>query len=312
MKVLFLDTVHPVLEQRLTKSGMECIDGTSSSLDSLFSLGATVEGLVVRSRFNLDEKFLRHFPVLKFIARAGAGMETIDEVYCQERKIQLFNAPEGNRTAVAEHALGMLLSLFNKLSKGDKEVREGTWEREGNRGLEIAGKTVGVIGFGNNGSEFAKILSGFDCKILAYDKYRSNFGTEHIQEVALETIFEQADIVSFHIPQTEESIFMGNTAFFSRFQKPIYLINLSRGKIVSLEAVWEGIEQQKIKGACLDVLELENKSFEQAFNEKKLPFYLENLLQSDKVLFSPHVGGWTVESYYKLSAVLVDKILASF
>lgn len=312
MKVLFLDTVHPVLEQRLTKSGMECIDGTSSSLDSLFSLGATVEGLVVRSRFNLDEKFLRHFPVLKFIARAGAGMETIDEVYCQERKIQLFNAPEGNRTAVAEHALGMLLSLFNKLSKGDKEVREGTWEREGNRGLEIAGKTVGVIGFGNNGSEFAKILSGFDCKILAYDKYRSNFGTEHIQEVALETIFEQADIVSFHIPQTEESIFMGNTAFFSRFQKPIYLINLSRGKIVSLEAVWEGIEQQKIKGACLDVLELENKSFEQAFNEKKLPFYLENLLQSDKVLFSPHVGGWTVESYYKLSAVLADKILASF
>lgn len=310
MKILFLDRVHPILEQRLTANGYTCIDGTETELSELNL--QDIAGIVVRSRVNLDETFLKNAPKLKFIARSGAGMETIDEEYCQQQNITLFNAPEGNRTAVAEHALGMILSLFNKLSKGNDEVRNGVWNREDNRGIELSGKTIGIIGFGNNGSEFAKLLSGFDCPILAYDKYKQNFGTNRIQEVDLETIFEQADIVSFHIPQTPETLYFANTDFFQKFKKPIYLINLSRGKIVQLEDLLTAVTNGKILGACLDVLEIENKKFEQQFAEKQLPTAISELLKNDKILFSPHVGGWTAESYFKLSDVLADKILGTF
>lgn len=309
MNILFLDKVHPILEQRLTLNGFTCIDGTEMSLEQLQQMVFHCIGIVVRSRMPMDASFLQFAPHLQFIARAGAGMETIDEVHCEQRGITLLNAPEGNRVAVAEHALGMLLCLFNKLKQADAQVRNGLWDREANRGIEITGKTIGIIGFGNNGSQLAKILSGFDCQILAHDKYKKNFGTERIQEVDLEQIFENADIVSFHVPQTEETLFMGNELFFNQFKKPIYLIQLSRGKIISLTDLVGAMQKKIVLGACLDVLEIENTSFEDHFQNNTLPTALNSLLKSDAVLFSPHVAGWTVESYYKLSNVLAEKIL---
>jgi len=214
MRILFLDEVHPILSERLIKAGHTCIQATQSSLEETKKAVVNADGIVIRARFRLDEDILQHAKQLKFIARSGAGMENIDANYCKSRNIQLYNAPEGNRNAVGEHALGMLLSLLNNLNKGDKEVRSGKWDREGNRGEELDGKTVGIIGFGNNGRAFAKKLRGFEVNVLAYDKYKTNFGNEFVQEARLEDIYKNADIVSFHIPQNEETIFMGNTSFF--------------------------------------------------------------------------------------------------
>lgn len=308
-KVVFIDTVHPILNKRLTEKGFLCIDASSFSFDLCVESLKDAYGMVIRSRFPVDEKLLCKAISLRFIARSGAGMENIDEAYCTKKSIVLFNAPEGNKNAVAEHALGMLLALFNQLKKGDEEVRKGIWDREGNRGVELDGKTVGIIGYGNNGSAFAKKLSGFDVRILAYDKYKSNFGGGQVQESSMETIFEQADMVSFHIPQNEETLFMGNTLFFQQFKKPFYLINLSRGKIVKIADLLQAIDQNRIIGACLDVLEVENSSFE-ALNSMEVSPEMNDLLHRKNVLFSPHVGGWTTESYFKLSNVLADKILA--
>ena len=310
-KVLFLDTVHPILEERLTASGFECIDATLLPIESIKPLLKDAFGIVIRSRFTMDSNFLQHAPNLKFIARSGAGMENIDEAYCSERNIQLFNAPEGNRNAVSEHAIGMLLALFNKLVKSDNEVRSGKWDREGNRGVELDGKTVGIIGYGNNGSAFAKKLRGFDVTVLAYDKYKSGFGNQFIHESSLEDLFTNADIVSFHIPQNEETLFMANDEFFSNFKKNVYLINLSRGKIVQTSALVKALKSGSILGACLDVLEYEKSSFE-SFFEQVIPSDFKYILESEKTLLSPHVGGWTHESYYKLSDVLADKVLDNF
>ena len=235
-------------------------------------------------------------------------MENIDIEYCKSRNITLHNAPEGNRNALGEHALGMLLSLLNHLNKGDKEVRSGKWDREGNRGEELDGKTVGIIGFGNNGQAFAKKLRGFDVDVLAYDKYKSNFGNEYVQEVSLDEIFEKADVVSFHIPQNTETLFMGDDSFFKSFKKPIYVLNLSRGKIVATEALVNALKSQQVIAAGLDVLEYEKSSFE-SFFEQELPSAFQYLLNAENVILSPHVGGWTKESYFKLSDVLADKIL---
>ncbi len=311
MKVLFIDSVHEILAQRLTAHDFECIDGTSWSRDKCIEELESIEGIVVRSRFPMDESFLSHAPNLKFIARSGAGMENIDLDYTTKKEIICFNAPEGNRNAVAEHALGMLLNLFNRLLIADREVRKGVWEREGNRGIELDGKTVGIIGYGNNGSAFAQKLAGFNVTILAYDKHKVNFGTEKVKESTMEEIFEKSDVVSFHIPQNEETMFMADHTFFHSFKKSIYLINLSRGKIVSTRALVSGLETGKILGACLDVLEYESSSFENAIQQEKAA-PLQYLLDSDKVILSPHVGGWTKESYFKLSNVLADKILAEF
>ena len=308
MKVVFIDQVHEVLEQRLKVSGFEVIDASRSSREECKPLVADAGGIVIRSRFPMDEDFLKHAPELLFIARSGAGMENIDTEYTEKRGIVCFNAPEGNRNAVAEHALGMLLALFNHLHTADQEVRSGLWRREENRGEELAGKTVGIIGYGNNGSAFAKVLRGFNTKVLAFDKYKKGFGDEWVHEVSLETLQKEADIISFHIPQTEETTFWFNKTFVEAVRKPFFLINLSRGKIVSTKALVEGLKSGKIRGACLDVLEYEKSSFENAFNEQNTPA-LEYLLKSTNVILSPHVGGWTKESYFKLSNVLADKIL---
>jgi D-3-phosphoglycerate dehydrogenase len=259
----------------------------------------------------MDANLLDAAPNLKFIARSGAGMENIDLDYCAKRNIQLFNAPEGNRNAVGEHALGMLLALMNNLVTADAEVRSGKWDREGNRGIELDGKTVGIIGYGNNGEAFAKKLRGFDVQILAYDKYKSNFGNKFVQESTLEELYANADVISFHIPQNEETLFWANDLFFESIQKPFFLLNLSRGKIVETKALLKAIENGKVLGAGLDVLEFEKASFENFF-DGNMPEAFQQLLASKKVILSPHVGGWTNESYFKLSAVLADKILNYF
>lgn len=307
-KVVFIDTVHSVLAERLSQNGFHCIDATQKSCEECAELIQDAVGIVIRSRFRMDENFLSNAEQLKFIARSGAGMENIDIDYCQSRGIELFNAPEGNRNAVAEHALGMLLALFNKLRLADAEVRNGVWNREKNRGIELDGKTVGIIGFGNNGSAFAKKLQGFDVEIIAYDKYKTGFGNQFVKESTMEEIFQKADIVSFHIPQTEETLFWANEAFFSRFEKPIFVINLARGKIIETSALVRAMKENRVLGACLDVLEYEKTSFE-SFFDGKITSEFQYLLNSDQVLFSPHVGGWTHESYFKLSNVLADKIL---
>jgi len=308
MRVLFLDTVHPILQDKLTEYGLECIDGTTLNVQACKDILPTINGIVVRSRFKLDEPLLQFAQKLQFIARSGAGMENIDLNYCKKKKIKLFNAPEGNKTAVAEHALAMLLNLFNNINRADQQIRNGIWNREENRGVELTGKTIGIIGFGNNGSAFAKVLSGFDCKILVYDKYKSNFGTKNIQESSLETIYQDAEIISFHIPQNEETIYFADNVFFQSVRNPFYLINVSRGKIVQTRALVDALQKGKVLGAALDVLEYEQSSFEQIFDGER-PKDFQYLIQSDRVILSPHVAGWTQESYFKLSNILAEKII---
>jgi D-3-phosphoglycerate dehydrogenase len=304
-QVVFIDTVHPILQQRLENAGYQCIDATDFSKEQCMASIEIAQGIVIRSRFRMDEMFLKNAKSLEFIARSGAGMENIDEAYCESRGIELFNAPEGNRNAVAEHALGMLLNLFRHIKKGDAEVRTGIWDREGNRGVELDGKTVGIIGFGNNGSAFARKLSGFDVQVLAYDKYKKVANLGQVEEASMERIFEEADVVSFHVPQTEETLFWGNADFFNSFAKPIYLLNMSRGKIIKTQDLLDAIDQGKVLGACLDVLEFESTSFSEIDKNETL----NQLLNHPKVLLSPHIAGWTQESYFLLSDVLADKIL---
>jgi D-3-phosphoglycerate dehydrogenase len=311
MKIIFLDSVHPILEERLVAANHQCILSIDSDFESTKNLISDAEGIVIRSRFPMDAKLLDFAPNLKFIARSGAGMENIDLEYCNKGNIQLFNAPEGNRNAVGEHALGMLLALMNHLVTADAEVRSGKWDREGNRGIELDGKTVGIIGYGNNGEAFAKKLRGFDVQILAHDKYKNNFGNEFVKESTLDELYANADVISFHIPQNEETLFWANDTFFESTQKPFFLLNLSRGKIVETKALLKAIENGKVLGAGLDVLEFEKSSFENFF-DGNMPESFQNLLASKKVILSPHVGGWTNESYFKLSDVLADKILQHF
>lgn len=312
-RIAFLDTVHPVLEQGLVQLGWVCDDLTQTSELQIKSVLSDYQGIVIRSRFPMNEAFLQSADKLEFIARSGAGIENIDVPYCESRGIILFNAPEGNRNAVAEHALGMLLSLFNHLKKGDLEIRQGIWDREGNRGVELDGKTVGIIGYGNNGTAFAKKLRGFDVKILAHDKYKSGFGDQYVTEATLSEIQESADVLSLHVPLTPLTKGMINNRFIHQMNHSFYLINLSRGTIVNTADLMNALETGKVKGACLDVLEYEKASFENMFDEaNEMPLPFKYLIHADNVLLSPHVGGWTNTSYFKLSAVLLDKIVAYY
>lgn len=309
-KIAIVDEVHSILIEKLSRKGFDCVDLTNESQTHIESIIHEFIGIVIRSKFPLNESFLKNAVSLEFIARSGAGMENIDIDYCNTKNIELFNAPEGNRNAVGEHALGMLLSLFNNLNKGDKEIRRGVWDREGNRGIELEGKTVGLVGYGNNGKALAKKMQGFEVRILAYDKYKTNFSDDYVQESSMKAIFEHADILSFHIPQNEETIYLADDVFFRQFKKKIYLINLSRGKIVKTKVLVDNLKKGKVKGACLDVLEYEKTSFENVFSDiDNLNSDFKYLLNSKNVILSPHVGGWTIESYYKLSNVLVNKIL---
>ena len=310
-KVVFIDSVHSILADRLSAAGFECSLQTKTSFEDLVPHLFDAIGIVIRSRFTVDKDFLKHCPGLQFIARSGSGLENIDTVRCKELNIRLYNSPEGNKNAVAEHALGMLLNLMNRINKADQEVRNGLWLRVDNRGEELDGKTVGIIGYGNNGAAFAKKLSGFDIKLMAYDKYKTGFGNHFVQECTLEAIQQQADVLSFHIPQNNETKGYFDENFLDCMQKRFYLLNLSRGKIVRTRALVSGLQSGKIKGAGLDVLEFEQKSFE-SFFEQDLPQEFAYLIAQKNVCLTPHVGGWTTESYVALSSVLADKILADF
>ena len=310
-KVVFIDIVHAILFERLQKLGYHCVDATNyTEIEVKESIKDTF-GIVIRAKYKLNEDFLKFSTKLGFIARSGSGLENIDMDYCEKHQIAVFNSPEGNRNAVAEHGLGMLLSLFNRLNKGDQEVRNGIWNRDDNRGIELEGKTIGLIGYGNNGSALAKKLEGFDCKVLAYDKYKQNFSNRNVIEASMEEIFTQAEVLSFHVPLTEETNQLFDEAFIEKFHQPFYLLNLARGKIVHTKSLVEGLKSGKVLGACLDVLEYEPSDFSSFFTNQ-LPEELCFLFQQQNVLFSPHVAGWTHESYYKLSAVLADKIEQTF
>jgi D-3-phosphoglycerate dehydrogenase len=310
-KVLFIDSVHPILEERLQVLGYACDHDLTSSKREIEKKISAYFGIVIRSRFTIDQSFFDKATSLKFVARSGSGLENINVVYAKKKGIQVFNSPEGNKDAVGEHCIGMLLMLFNQLKKGDKEVRKGIWDREGNRGLEIAGKTIAIIGYGNMGKAFAKKLSGFDCKVIVHDKYKTGFSNEHVNEVALDVIYQEADIVSIHIPLSEETYHYVDEAFISKFTKPIYLINTARGNNVCLADLVGLIKSKKVIGACLDVLEYETKSFE-TIKEEELPEEFNFLAESNNVILGPHVAGWTKESYVKLSSFLADKIKKEF
>lgn len=308
-RILFIDSNHPILHQELQKAGFTCDLQYEWSKEKVMQELHNYMGVVIRSRFKLDKEFLDKGPNLRFIARAGAGMENIDVPYAHKLGIHCLHAPEGNRDAVGEHAIGMLLMLLNNLNRADREVREGIWIREGNRGREIQGKTIGIIGYGNMGSAFAKRLKGFDCKVLAYDKYKKDFSDDYAKEATMQELFEQADIISLHLPLTEETHYLANGYFFKKFKKNIYLINTARGKNVNTEELVEQIKAGKVLGACLDVLEYESVSFE-ALDASKLPEPFKYLIKSDKVVLTPHIAGWTFESHEKIAQVLVRKILA--
>lgn len=310
-KVLFIDSVHPILEERLTKLGVVCEHDYQSPKAAIEAKISNYDGVVIRSRFTLDNTFFDAATNLKFIARSGAGLENIDVAYAEKVGVKIIHSPEGNMDAVGEHSIGALLMLFNQLKKGDAEVRKGIWDREGNRGLELSGKTVGIIGFGFMGSSFAKKLMGFDCTILAYDKYKTGFGTPQFQEVSLEELKAKSDIISIHLPLTTETHYYVNADFINSCTKPFYLINTARGNQVKTADLVKALKSGKILGACLDVLEYETKSFE-TISAAQLPEDFVYLTQSEKVVLSPHVAGWTVESYIKLSSVLADKIETTY
>ncbi len=312
MNILFLDTSHKILWQKFTEAGFRCYSNYTSGFPELKNDLIHADGVIIRSRLSINEKFLSHAPRLKFIGRVGAGMENIDLAAAKNRGIQCFNSPEGNRDAVGEHALGMLLCLLNKIRIADAEVRKGLWRREENRGIEIKEKTVGIIGYGNMGSAFAQRLKGFETHVIAYDKYKFNYSDDFVKEVQLEELFERSDVVSLHIPLTPETQDMVNDSFLNSFKKDIYLINTARGKVVNSVSLVDALKNGKVKGAALDVLEYEKKSFESLLEQNKLPASYEYLTASDRVLLTPHIAGWTMESAIKLSSILADKILKAF
>ena len=307
MKILFIDTVHPFLKQELEKQNYICDTAYDKSKTEIQKIIHNYQGVIIRSRFIIDKEFIDYASELKFIARAGSGLENIDVDYAESKNINCYTAAEGNQQAVAEHALGMLLSLFNNLNKADQEIRTGIWKREENRGRELAQKTIGIIGYGNNGAAFSEVLKGFDVTILAYDKYL----TKYPYQSTMESIYNQANIVSLHVPLTAETVYLVNDDFIHKFEKDFYLINTARGKCVNTKDLVSALENGKIKGACLDVLEYEKTSFEN-LSQKGFTAEIQYLMDSPKTILSPHIAGWTRESNVKISEVLLKKITASF
>ena len=308
-KVLFLDSVHPVLSQRLTEENYQCIDGFNENIDFIYNEAPDVFGLVVRSRFRLDELFLSRFPALRFIARSGSGLDNIDQLYCKKNNIALFNSPEGNKNAVAEHVLALLLGLMNNIVQANDEINKGFWNRESNRGEELKGKTIGIIGYGHNGKATAEKLVSFGLTILYYDKYAQVPDNKHIKSASLATIFNEADVVSLHLPLTEETHYFADSDFFTAFRKPIYFLNIARGKIVDTSALVTALKSGIVKAAGLDVPEYEETNFERLLNDQHSE-HLAFLKQAPNVILTPHIAGWTMESNFLLSDVLADKILS--
>jgi len=306
-KIIIIDKMHPSIFPDLESEGIDFNYLPDISRDELKSIIQDYNGIIVRSKTNIDKEMLDLGINLKFIARAGAGTDKIDDAYCMEKGIEIFNAPEGNRDALGEHTIGILLALFNKIHTGDSEIRDGIWDREGNRGIEISGKVVGIIGYGFMGSAFAQRLSGFDCEVIAYDKYKDNYADENARAVDLDEIFKEADILSLHVPLSAETNGLYVPDFFMNFKKNIFLVNTSRGPVLPLSGLIQLLDTGKIMGAALDVLE--NEKLKSYNNTEKIVF--NNLISRKNVVLTPHVGGWSFESYKRINDVLIQKI-ASF
>jgi D-3-phosphoglycerate dehydrogenase len=311
MNILHVDTNHPLLIEQLEALGHHNVVDISSSKTEIAAVISEYDGLVIRSRFSIDKIFLDQAKNLKFIARVGSGLENIDVAYAHQKDIHLIAAPEGNSNAVGEHALGMLLALFNKLSQANQDVRRGLWPREANRGLELEGKTVGIIGYGHMGKAFAKKLKGFEVEVLCYD-IKPNVGDDNATQVSLETLQKRVEVLSLHTPETPLTKQMVNRQFITKFTQPFWLINTARGSSVVTKDLLFALDSGQILGAGLDVLEYEKSSFEALFSDRTLPEVFIKLMQSEKVILSPHVAGWTKESHRKLAQTIVDKIQVIF
>ena len=309
MRILHVDTNHPLLINQINDLGFINNEDYTSSKEKIEAKIHKYDGIIIRSRFTIDKQFFDKAVNLKFIGRVGAGLENIDCDYAKHKGVTLIAAPEGNRNAVGEHTLGMILSLFNKLNKADQEVRQGKWLREDNRGIELDGKTIGIIGYGNMGRAFAKKLRGFDVEVLCYD-IKNNVEDDNCKQVSLEELQNKSDVVSLHTPETPLTMGMINTKLINKFKKPFWFINTARGKSVVTKDLVEALKSGKILGAGLDVLEYEKSSFEQLFSSDKLPEAFQYLTHAQNVILSPHVAGWTVESKAKLAQTIVDKIKA--
>ncbi|HSI76769.1 MAG TPA: 2-hydroxyacid dehydrogenase [Lunatimonas sp.] len=304
MHVLIIDLMHPSIIPLLEREGYTVDYRPKISREEILATIGSYTGLVIRSKTPIDRPLLERAKQLKFVARAGAGLDNIDLDYLESHQIALYHAPEGNRDAVGEHAVGMILALFNKFLQSDRQIRSGIWDREANRGVELAGKTVGIFGYGNMGRAFAKRLRGFDVRILAYDKYVGGFGDDYVTEATFQEIQEEADILSIHVPLTEETRYFFTVEVLEQFSKPFYLINTGRGEVISFDTLNEALSRNILKGACLDVLE--NERINALSPSQQVSF--RSLAQRPNVLFSPHVAGWTFESYEKINQVLVAKI----
>ncbi len=301
-KILIIDDLHPAFKEKAVALGYQVDDRPHINRDEVISILHQYTGLAVRTKFQIDQAVLDAAPNLKFIARAGAGLDNIDVAAAKQRNIQLMAANEGNMDAVGEHALALLLNLMNHLRLADRQVRNGIWDREGNRGYELKGKTVGIIGYGHMGQSFAKKLSGFEVQVLAYDKYKTGFSDAYAKEVSMEEIVKQVDVLSLHIPLTRETKGMIDEEYLFHFKKPFFFINTARGEIVHTQAIINAIEKGQILGAGLDVLEREK------FPGLAAEVWYPELIANDKVLLSPHVAGWTFDSYRKISEVLAQKL----
>lgn len=311
IKILHIDSNHPVLWDQLQQAGFSNFEDFKSSKEEIEAKIHDYHGIVIRSRFKIDKTFLDKATNLQFIARVGAGLESIDCDYAASKNITLIAAPEGNRNAVAEHTLGMILSLFNKLNQADSEIRAGHWNRESNRGYELDGRTVGIIGYGNMGKSFAKKLRGFDVEVLCYD-IQENVGDANARQVTLQELQQKADVLSLHIPWTPETDKMVDAEFVNSFAKPFWIINTSRGKNIVTADLVAAMKTGKIMGAGLDVLEYEKLSFETLFNDTNTPEAFQYLLQAKNAILTPHIAGWTFESHERLAQVIVDKIKAKY
>ncbi|MEN8927397.1 MAG: NAD(P)-dependent oxidoreductase [Flavobacteriales bacterium] len=311
MKVLFIDTTHPILYSIFENKGWEVVVKDKATKEELASELNDYQGIIVRSRFELDKDFITKGTNLQFIGRPGAGLENIDVEFAESKGIQVFRSPEGNRDSVAEQGIGMLLMLFNKLQQANIQVKAGIWDRLANRGEELMGKTVGLIGYGVMGKAMAQRLSGFGVTCIAYDKYLTNYGNEHAKAVSLKVLYEKSEVVSLHTPLTEETKDMINEAYLSKFKNPIYFLNTARGQSVVLYDLVKLMKNGKVMGACLDVLEYEKTSFESMFNENKTEAF-EYLAQAENVILSPHVAGWTHQSNVKIAQFLGEKIVKEF
>lgn len=303
-KILIIDSMHESLFPMLNEIGWRYDYEPAITREEVRRKISEYGGLIVRSKTAIDRDLLGEHPALKFVGRAGAGIDNLDEVFLKQKGIHILHAAEGNRDAVGEYAVGALLSLMRNIPKGDREVRAMRWDREGNRGEEIMGKTIGLVGYGNMGQSFARRLSGFQCKVLAYDKYKSNFSDQFATETTMDQVFDESDILSLHIPLTEETRSMVDSEYLNRFRKPIILINTSRGEIVPFSAVIEAFSSNTLRGAVLDVLENEKLSTLTTVQQQ----YFKQLADRTNVILTPHIAGWTFESHIKINVALVEKI----